>query len=142
VNAHDEKAGPDKVMSARDVLATFQKNAARVDERFLDKKLRVTGKVYRVDRLAASARLGDLKGSKDHYYILIFADDKKDAKGPKAPYPSQAMPLAFVFPVSSRKQLAQLDEGQQVTVEGVCKGGDRGQFFSIIFTECKIVKGK
>ena len=51
----------------------------------------------------------------------------------------KSLPMAFIFPVSSRKQLGGLEEGQQVTIEGVCKGRKEG---AIVFTGCHIVESK
>jgi RNA polymerase sigma factor (sigma-70 family) len=142
--AADKGEKPDEKVSSkagREVVSAFEENLARVEEAFLGKKMRVTGKMHRVAGVGASRLPEKLKKADDQHYYLTFAAEQ-EYKGKAA----TEMPLMFVFPKSARKQLAELDRGQMVTIEGVCEGrkGDPGFYLGnyIVFTGCKIVKGK
>jgi RNA polymerase sigma factor (sigma-70 family) len=154
----DEKSTTDKsdksnqdlpTRSGREVVSAFEHNRARVDEDYLTKKMRVSGKMYRVERVGGSGSLfgglGSIKESDDQYYYLTLSAEPKDDKKPEGAARTESeLPLALVFPASARKQLAELDRGQQVTIEGTCEGkkGPLGQYMGhyVIFTACKVVK--
>jgi RNA polymerase sigma factor (sigma-70 family) len=182
--------------TGRDVVSAFEHNRARVEEDYLNKKMIVTGKMYRVDRVSG---VGFLKETDDQYYFLTLAPEPKDGKMPQYGVPQRTepenakkgndparqptdplnpkkagagelprlptdlptqpenvtkseeparwgteLPMAFIFPASARKQLAELERGQQVTIEGTCEGkkGQLGNYMGhyVIFTSCKFVK--
>jgi hypothetical protein len=54
--------------------------------------------------------------------------------------------IAFIFPASARKQLSDLEPGQEVTIEGVCEGkkalGGTYMESYVLFSSCKLLKGK
>jgi RNA polymerase sigma factor (sigma-70 family) len=128
--------------TGREITSAFQHNKARVDEDFLGKKMQVTGKMFRVDRVGLF-----MKETEDQHYFLTFAAEPKEDKKPEGPsQPETEAHIAFVFPASARKQLAELERGQLVTIEGVCEGkkAANGRFIEdyVLFGSCKIVKGK
>jgi hypothetical protein len=117
--------------SARKVVLAYIDNDARGDEQFLGKKLAVSGRVLRVERVA--------KGKAPHYLLTLYADPSEGRLAGVILLPDK-MPLAFVFPADSRKQLARLEGGQRVTVEGVCEGRTAEGRDNITFSGCRIVK--
>jgi RNA polymerase sigma factor (sigma-70 family) len=138
-----QKPDPDKLMTAGEVLSAFDKNEAAGEDRFLDKKVRVSGKAYKVQRVSGSdMAVPNIVESDENYYLLTLLAERADAVGTKKPGGNRnrkLQPMAFVFPVSSRKQLAGIEEGQQVTIEGVCQGR---KDVDLVFTGCHIVKSK
>src|ERR1051326_3637708 len=150
----DKKAEPDKAepdvptKTGAQVTSAFAHNLARVDEEYLGKKLRVAGKVLRVDHVGVTSfGLPFLKQTDDQYYFLTLAQEPKDDKKPEgSPRQESEMPIGFIFPVSARKELAGLDKDQQVTIEGLCEGKKvpAGQYLDryVLFTGCKVVKSK
>ena len=44
--------------------------------------------------------------------------------------------------MTARKQLAELQKGQETTVEGVCKGRSGAVLYEVTFTSCELVKDK
>jgi hypothetical protein len=138
-----QRPDPDKVMTAGEVLSVFDKNEAAGDDRFLGKKVRVSGKVKKVERVSWSDRAPPtIIESDENYYLLTLLADRADGVDMKKPGGNRnrkSLPTAFIVPVSSRRQLGGLEEGQQVTIEGVCQGRTDGD---IVFTGCHIVKSK
>jgi hypothetical protein len=118
-----------------EVSSVFSKNAAAIDDRFIGKTVRVTGKVNKVERKNSPFYQHLIKkdSGENHYVLILLAEP---ADGNRKP-----LPLAFLFPVSSRKQLAELEEGQRTTIEGVCQGAV-GPPFYVVFTKCQFVKGE
>jgi RNA polymerase sigma factor (sigma-70 family) len=117
--------------SARKLVLAYIENDAKGDEQFLGKKLAVSGRVLRVERVA--------KGKAPHYLLTLYADPSED-RLPGEIFLPDKMPLAFVFPADSRKQLARLEGGQRVTIEGVCEGRTAEGRDNIAFRGCRIVK--
>jgi hypothetical protein len=138
-----QKPDPDKLMTPGEVLSVFDKNEAAGEDRFLGKKVRLSGKAYKVQRVGLSGMAPlDIIESDQNYFVLTLLADRADGVGTQKPGGNRnrkLQPMAFVFPVSSRKQLAGLEEGQEVTIEGVCQGRKDGD---IAFTGCQIVKSK
>jgi RNA polymerase sigma factor (sigma-70 family) len=87
------------------VVGAYETNEAYADEHFTGKRLRVSGFMISVKRGG-----GPLVG--DPAYVLTLSPQP----GPSLPY------LTFEFPVGARKQLAPLQQGDQVVVEGRCQG--------------------
>jgi RNA polymerase sigma factor (sigma-70 family) len=119
--------------TARKVVLAYIENDARGDEEFLGKKLRVTGRMLRVERVG--------QGQAAHYLLTLYADPSEERDGVVILL-TDKMPLAFLFPADSRKQLAELQGGQRVTVEAVCEGRTAEGRDAITFTACTIVKAK
>ncbi len=138
-----QKPDPDKVMTAAEVLSIFDKNEAAGEDRFLGKKVRASGKVKKVERVSWSDMAPPpITESDENYFLLtLLADraDDVDMKKVDGNRKGKSLPTVFMFPVSSRKDLAGLEEGQRVTIEGVCQGRKEGV---IVFTGCHIVKSK
>ena len=138
-----KESDSDKVMTAGEVLSAFDKNEAAGEDRFLGKKVRVSGKVKKVERVSWSDMAPPpITESDENYYLLTLLADRADGVDMKKVYGNRngkSLPAAFIFPVSSRKELGGLEEGQQVTIEGVCQGRKEGV---IVFTECHIVESK
>lgn len=126
-----------------EVLSVFDKNEATGEDRFLGKKVPLSGKVYKVQRVSLSGMAPlDIIESDQNYFLLTLLADRADGAGTQKPGGTRhrkLLPMAFVFPVNSRKQLAGLEKGQQVTIEGVCQGRKDGD---LVFTGCHIVKSK
>jgi len=118
--------------NAEELVRAYEFNDALVDEKFSDKKVEVVGAVSRVRRLGSLA-----DGS---YQLEVFSQE-----------PSTTA-IRFEFGVKERKQLAALQPGQSVTIQGECKGkrerktetkGDEvGPHQYIYFTGCMIVEPK
>jgi hypothetical protein len=127
--------------TGREVVSAFERNRARVDQDYLNRQMRVSGKVHRVERVGGHFGIKD--GDDRYYFLTLAADATEDKKrdGPGRAEPE--LPLAFVFPASARKRLAGLDPGQSVTVEGTCEGrkGPVGQYMGhyVVFTACQVV---
>jgi RNA polymerase sigma factor (sigma-70 family) len=127
--------------TGREVVSAFERNRARVDQDYLNRKMRVSGKVYRVERVGGHF---GIKDGDDQYYFLTLAAEPTGDKKPDGPGRAEPeLPLAFVFPASARKRLASLDTGQPVTIEGTCEGrkGPAGQYMGhyVVFTSCQVV---
>ncbi len=138
-----QKPDADNVMTADEVLSAFDKNEAAGEDRFLGKKVRVSGKANKVQRVSGSdMAVPNIIESDENYYLLTLLADRADGVGTKKSGGNRnrkLLPMAFVFPVSGRKQLAGIEEGQQVTIEGVCQGR---KDVDIVFTGCQLVKSK
>jgi RNA polymerase sigma factor (sigma-70 family) len=106
------------------VVLAYGYNDAKGDEKFLGHSLRVSGRVVRVQRVEI--------GNEPHYLLTLDDADR----------PHNNQPLSFVFRTDSRKQLAKLEMGQQVKIEGVCQGRTAKGRDAITFTECKVLKDK
>ncbi len=148
-HAQAEKAGPapkqvkenaDKPKDTAPFETTFRKlvlayndNDAKGDNEFLGKKLRVSGRVLRVQRAGTGKAL--------HYLLRLYADSSED-RFPGVVILTDKMAPAFVFPADARERLAKLEGGQKVTIEGVCEGRTTDGGDAITFTDCKIVKAK
>ncbi len=130
-------------MTAGEVLSIFDKNEATGEDRFLGKKVRMSGKVKKVERVSWSDMAPPpITESDENYFLLTLLADRADGVDMKkvdGNRNKKSLPAAFMFPVSSRKDLGGLEEGQQVTIEGVCQGRKEGV---IVFTGCHIVKSK
>jgi RNA polymerase sigma factor (sigma-70 family) len=92
--------------TASSILKAFENNAARFDDQYNQKRISVTGKMVRITRQAGDA--------KEPGYIL-------ELECPAAKEKDESIVVSCFFPDSDRKALAQLNEGQEVTVEGDCK---------------------
>jgi hypothetical protein len=93
--------------------------------------VRVTGKVDRVERFD------------DQNYLLTLRSEMKDApKEGKRPggYSPDTAPVDLILPITAPKQLAELQKGQEATVEGVCQGRYGAVLFEVTFTSCELVK--
>jgi hypothetical protein len=105
--------------------------------------------MYRVDRVGTNFALGGIpyvKESDEQHYFMTLAAEPKEDKPKEGAHAVSEIPLAFIFPLSARKQLAELERGQTVTIEGLCEGrkgrlGDNMGHY-VIFSACKFVKGK
>jgi RNA polymerase sigma factor (sigma-70 family) len=118
-------------MIAQKVMLAYLHNDAKGDQEFLGKKLNVRGRVLRVERVVI--------GRAPHYLLTLYAAPSEDRFGGIIPMTDKT-PLAFVFPADSQMQLAKLEGGQQVTIEGVCEGRTAEGRGAITFTACKIIK--
>ena len=115
------------------VMLAYIHNDAKGDEEFLGKKLSVSGRVLRVERV--------VKGKTPHYLLTLYGDSSEDRMDGLF-HLTDKTPLAFLFPADSQKQLAKLEGGQRVTLEGVCEGRTAEGRDAITFTACNIVKAK
>jgi hypothetical protein len=143
----DKASGDVSAKTAQQIVSTFDHNKARVEEEYLGKKIRVTGPMYRIERVSATPLVaGGLiqKETEDDYYFLTLAvDAKEDDKTKGSARPQVEMRLFFVFPKSERKQLAELERGQEVSIEGTCEGTLLLPFGNyVLFRSCRIVKSK
>jgi RNA polymerase sigma factor (sigma-70 family) len=136
-----EKTDPAISLAAGELVRVFEQNDALGDEKLVGKKVRITGTVFRVERVSPAKAVNQTGlPEKEDYYLLTLSADPKDA-GPGAGYgPPHAMPLACLFPLSGRKQLAELRRGQEVTIEGLCAGRKELHQSVTTLTDCEIVK--
>ena len=131
--ARPDKANPTRALTCSEVVSVFDENEAAGDERFIGKRVRVTGKVDRVERFD------------DQHYLLTLRSEMKDPPKegkPRGGYSPDTAPVDFLLPMTARKQLAELQKGQEVTVEGVGQGRSREVQFEVTFTSCELVKDK
>jgi len=107
----------------------YQGNDAAGDERFLGKRVRLSGYLQSVRAVAAGP------GQPRLYLLVLFVNP---GKGPPSQLPPDysSLNVAFRFGADSRMELAGLKPRERVEVEGVCEGRT-GEF--ITFTDCKIV---
>jgi RNA polymerase sigma factor (sigma-70 family) len=113
---------PANVIPAQHITSVFDTNEARADEEFMQKKLKILGIVSRIYR----------EGNSN--YILELAD------GDLTRDPLERKKIEFEFPSDARKELAALQVGQQVSVEGVCQGKIEGPNYShVFFKNCKLI---
>jgi RNA polymerase sigma factor (sigma-70 family) len=119
----DAQATKPTETTANKVMLAYVGNDAKGDGEFLGHTLRVSGIVVEVRRVET--------GNEPHYLLTLDAEEQ-----------GNNMPLAFVFRTGSQKQLAKLEKGQQVTIEGVCQGRTAKGRDAVTFTECKILKDK
>jgi RNA polymerase sigma factor (sigma-70 family) len=133
VTSQEKKAvTPDqapKEVSAWDLIQVYSSNEALADEKFTDRRVRVTGAVLKVKRLKNEFK-------DPHYYGVTLYD--RDARAPVNRI-DRLHPL-FRFGSDARAELAVLG-GHTVTIEGECKGpvqiaGEE----RILFVNCKIEK--
>jgi hypothetical protein len=122
-----------------DVLATYQNNAALFDELFNGKRVTVTGKVSRitgggaiewVDKKTGQKKLRFPPGAINAYYLEMPCERSEYNPPPI---------IRFQFDLADRKQLAKVNSGQSVTIEGEPGRADNGTFQ---FFNCKIIKPK
>ena len=130
--------------SGREIVSTFEENQARGDEEFVGKKVRVSGKLSRVEGIGIT-RAADMhqlmETPNQHYLVTLHVDLTEAMKATKSWRPKK-MPLAFLFPTAARKELAELKSGQDVTIEGTCEGRKAEIEYFITFTGCKVVNNK
>jgi tRNA_anti-like len=117
-----------RTATAQAVLDLYQLNDAAADEQFTDKRVRVSGYLYQVRKVAGRTPSYQLK--------LEYLKGIQPGPGDLA--------LVFEFPLEARKQLSSLVlRGQAVTVEGRCQGRaivDGGE--AILFHDCRLVAVK
>jgi hypothetical protein len=120
-----EKAKPAAV-PAGEVARTYLTNAALADERFTGKPVVVSGKLIRIQR--GGILVVDEK-KKVVYDLVMSAGVLVDDTNPL---------LLFAFTEDDRAELAKLEPGQILSVEGKTQGPDGGGT-TISFYECKLV---
>jgi len=123
IEPRDAQATKPTETSVQKVMLAYVGNDAKGDEEFLGHTLRMSGTVVGVQRLEI--------GNEPHYLLTLDGEPRLNCP-----------PLAFVFRTGSQKQLAKLEMGQQITIEGVCQGRTTKGGDAITFTDCKIVKPK
>jgi RNA polymerase sigma factor (sigma-70 family) len=131
--ARPDNANPGRALTCSELVSVFDENEAAGDERFIGKRVRVTGKVDGVERF------------NDQSYLLTLRSAMKGAPKEgkrRGGYNPDRAPVGFLLPITARRQLAELQKGQQATVEGVCQGRSREVQFEVIFTSCVLVKDK
>jgi hypothetical protein len=136
VEQKNDEPGAEGEAKAADILKAFQTNAALFDDKYGDKRLKVTGKLLRIIKevphggglgvgLNNPANQAGLPGfpaapnegePKALGYVLELACAKPGAD-PKEDWIS----IECVFSDKDRKELAQLSENLVVTIEGQCK---------------------
>jgi tRNA_anti-like len=104
-----KKPSPYTPITVQAIAAAYRYNDARVDEYLADKVIEVMGTVNGVFRIRPSAK-GDKTGTR--YVLELLGVQKLDVE-PR---------LQCYFEEKARKQLAQLEPGQPVTVRGKCTG--------------------
>jgi hypothetical protein len=150
-----------KEINAREVMSAYSDNDAAGDEQFLGKRLRVSGRVWRVRRVAKEIPLDLIEGDVDLDLVADLGVDGKpvlltrgaapacylltlyavsDTPGVDFPRPPQQQPLAFQFPAQAGKELAQLKRDQDLWIEGRCQGRIVAAGKLITFTDCRIIK--
>jgi RNA polymerase sigma factor (sigma-70 family) len=130
--------------SGRDVVATFEENQARGDDEFVGKKVRVSGKLSRVEGIGITraAHMHRVMEAPNQYYLVTLRLDLTEAMKANKAWRPNKMPLAFLFPAAARKELGELKSGQDVTIEGTCEGRKSEIEYFITFTGCKVVNNK
>lgn len=114
----------------------FHRNEAAADERYLGKRVRLTG--YSWEVVGVSGGPGKPKS-----YLLTMdypLPAKKDAAPGQPPLAAANAAVAFRFDAQSRNALAALKRGQTITVEGVCAGRTGEVDARLVFTDCKIIE--
>jgi RNA polymerase sigma factor (sigma-70 family) len=121
---------PAAAVEGHEFAKAYQGNDAAGDERFLGKRVRMTGGWLESVKAVAAGP------ARPRSYLLILLVNP--AKGRPSENPNwQPMHVAFQFGADSRKELAGLKPREWVEVEGSCEGRT-GEF--ITFTDCKIVE--
>jgi RNA polymerase sigma factor (sigma-70 family) len=116
---HNPRHKPAVLATARDLVSIYHTNDALGDEKFADRLVRVTGQMIAVRRSAG------VKGS----YVMELSPEFLRTV------------ILLEFDLKARKQLAKIDGGQQVTVEGRCEGRvPRDGRDAILFRDCTLVK--
>jgi hypothetical protein len=131
------KAGGDPAGQAKEAVhavplgelsSSYGQNDAAGDERFAGKRVRVSGYVDRVMRVAGRA------GGPPSYELTLLAHNGREFYG-------YSPTVAFQFTLQARKGLAGLKREQKVTVEGRCEGRvaahERGEV--ILVRDCRLV---
>src|SRR5439155_26302515 len=107
-DAQEEKAVAKEAVvetTAPDVARTYHINDALGDEKFTGKRVRLTGSVVRVRRIP---------GRQGGAYLLTL--------NPNRQFGDAIIPISLEFSLEARKQLAALENYQNVTAEGHCDG--------------------
>jgi hypothetical protein len=112
---NEEPAAEDEAKAA-DILKAYQTNAALFDEKFGDKRLKVTGKMVRIIKETFGPGLagGEVKAPG---YILELACPTAT----KVNDENLTIVVSCFFSDQERKELALLKEDQVVTIEGQCQ---------------------
>jgi RNA polymerase sigma factor (sigma-70 family) len=119
-------APPAVKVEGDDFAKTYQGNDAAGDERFLGKRVRMTGYLQSVKAVAAGP------GQPRSYLLILLVNP---GKGPPSETQNwQPMHVGFRFGAESRKELAGHKPREWAEVEGTCEGRI-GEF--ITFTDCK-----
>lgn len=123
------------VYQISEIVEAFESNAAAVDENYANKKLQVAGMVRRVTRAPKS------KDDAVEYVVELHANSYGPAAG-YSPYAPSAHPdgqkIEFRCSAKERKNLAGLRRGAYVTLEGVCKPGEKDS--AVAFAEARLIK--
>jgi putative nucleic acid binding protein len=132
-----DKAFPIKTIPFSELVQTFATNEVRAEILYEGKQIRVRGILVRV----VASRYGSTTQGKDTY-IVEFRPEK----------PSRSnINVLFFFDRADRASLAELNAGQEVTIQGSCGRpsiytGDQRQnqldYLEVPVRECKILNGK
>jgi hypothetical protein len=118
------QAIPPVAATSQDLVATFRTNAALADETYTDKRVAVTGHMSRI----TGTRVED-----GTIYLFEMSCGPANTK----------YVATFWFNDEDRRQLARIKVGEQVTIEGLCKGMaplDEDGRQAVYFWECKLEK--
>jgi len=113
LGAQDKQGTTVPVVEAREIVKTFETNAATADVRYMDKRVAVRGKLLEI-------RGTHVLPNKEHIKVL-YSLDMAFEDGVTSPY------VTFSFTDQEQQQLAQLKQGQEVTIEGTCNGWSPGE---------------
>jgi hypothetical protein len=109
-------AAPAVTVKAGDLLKEYGSNAAAADTKYKDKILQVSGKAGQVQKLPLAG-----------YILTVYGEDGGDA--------GMSGVQAFMAD-SATKDVANVKEGEAVTVQGKCDSGALGQ---VKMSQCTIV---
>jgi hypothetical protein len=107
--------GKIKSVASRDLMHAFQSNAAEANEKYLDKRVTVSGRLIGI---RGGRVVENPEGIK-----AVFGLDMSAAPTWQAGEPY----LVFRFTDKDKTRLAQLKAGQEVTVTGDCQGWSPGE---------------
>jgi hypothetical protein len=134
--------GAGAAVPASEVASAFRTNAALADQKFRGKRVQVTGAVLRIKRKGTDAE-GKI------VYELLMAADRPAGKGEGTPGEPRARPreseavVSFEFTEAARDELAKLNPGQRLSIEGYPEGHatrEEHGYEVVYFFKCKIVK--
>jgi hypothetical protein len=112
-------------VSALALVEAFRFNQAAVDELYLDKRVKVTGQLERIERAPQAAETTTAPA----YILTLVVDHQADQ-----------FKLTFRFEARDRQTLAMLRRHHNVMLEGRCRGETDKEKKELAFDECRFIK--